>query len=184
MAAMLRSPYMTFPGYHAWLYPAPAPRREPQGFFPLILQTINTPWPVEHPKIVTWATLLWTGYGAKYQYRGVAAFLAAWLSWQADIPVPLGLVTAFLAGTCIDRREWKYVVPALTKIYGFDPLRNTFRNDNQENITGFVALETVALLMVWVNAWSTRRFWAGSPYSQIVTTMSLVMFSFWNKRRT
>ena len=183
MAAMLRPPYAPFPGYHAWLYPAPAQRRVnlAEGFFPLLLQTINTPWHVEHPRIVTWATLLWTGYGAKYQYRGLAAVMTGYFSWMGGLPLPLGITTAFLAGTCIDRREWKYVVPALTKIYGFDPLRNTF-SDYPENVTGFMAIETVALLLGWLNAYFTRRFWAGSGYSQIVTSMSLVFFAMWSKR--
>ena len=171
--------YWPVQGYAAWRHPRgfePA-----KGFTPLLLQTINTPWRVEHPKIITWATLLWTGYGAKRNMRWLGAIIPMFTSSLDEFPLPLGMITAFLCGANIDEArktgKWKYVLPALAKIYGVDPIRNSFRdNMYPEDVKGFMIMETFSLVVGWFTAYSNRRHWGGSYYHVAMLVALLFLF--------
>ena len=115
--------YWPILGYAAWHHPVlfePA-----RGFFPLLLQSIKVPWEMEHPIILAWAALLQTAYGTKRNPLRITIALAIFFVWESGRPIPLGLITAFLAGANIDARNWKHVWPALVKIYGVDIMRNS-----------------------------------------------------------
>ena len=108
-------------GHAAWKHPPNFEAAE--GVFPLLLQTIQVPWEVEHPKILAWATLLQTAYGAKRNPFMTSTLLVILFVWTSGMPIPLGLVTAYLAGANIDARNWKHVLPAMVKMYGVDPMK-------------------------------------------------------------
>ena len=170
--------YYIIHGYAAWQHPRRFRRAE--GFFPLVAQTASVPFELEHPRWLTYAALLFTAYGSKGIYSVAAAMTGIFFIYSAKTPVPLGIVTSFLAGCNIDSRNWRYVWPALVKVYGVDPVANSMRDYYTDDLKGFLAIETIALLTGWFHAFSQRRFWGGrfSKYQLVGIMVSLLVFNF------
>ena len=138
-------PYLAVPGYAYWLNPVGFEKEE--GFFPLLLQTIQCPYVVEHPKIGTWLTLLYTAYGSKLLPILLSIGITTGLILSFDVPIPLNTMIGFLAGWNATSNNWRYVVPGIAKIYGFDTYQNNIRTESTQDIQsnmvnsgGFVGL--------------------------------------------
>ena len=133
-------------GYAAWLHPRRF--RAAKGFFPLVAQTLKVPYNFEHPQLLAYATLLHTAYGADGIVRLMTGLMSVSYIWDTSVPLPLGFVTAFLAGNHLFNKKWRYALPALTKIYGVDALVNSRRRENYpEHIPGWVLLESISVLI-------------------------------------